>query len=143
LCFVVCLQVLLVIVAFFSFSGDEGSLQSLPVFLLDHDFGSRVHLLVALIEFLVLMQDDSMLVCDWENLLNALRELLLLIWVFLGRVIAHDLRTDVISKLIVKIFLIHMLSIINYSIINKDIQVFKRGRQELVITIEASIICSC
>jgi hypothetical protein len=76
---------------------------------------------VALIEFLVLVEDDSMLVCDWENLLNALRELLLLIWAFLGRVVTHDLRTDVISKLIVKIFLIHMLSIINYSIISKDI----------------------
>jgi hypothetical protein len=80
--FVVGLQVLFVVEAFIGFSGDERSLQRLPIFLLDHDLCSGVHLLMALIELLILVQDDAMFIGHWQDLLNALRHFLLVILAF-------------------------------------------------------------
>jgi hypothetical protein len=67
--FVVCLQVLLVVVALISLSGDEGSFEGLAILLLNHDFRPWIHLLVALVELLVLVQHDAVLVGDWQHLL--------------------------------------------------------------------------
>jgi len=108
LCLVVCLQILLIVITFFCLSWDKRSLQRLSIFLLNHDLCSWIHFFVWLIKFLILMKDYSVFISNRKNLLNSLGYfLLLMIRTFFRRVFAQDFGTDIVSELIVKIFLVH------------------------------------
>ena len=105
---VVGLKWLFVVIALLMFGGDQGSLQSLPVFLLDHDLSARIHLLMALVKLLVLVQDNAVLVGYFQDLLDSLGKLVLLgLVLLLGWGIAHNFGADVVSKLVVEVFVVH------------------------------------
>lgn len=53
------------------------------------------------------MQDDTMLIGNWQDLLDARWHFFFVLGLLLRRVIADDLRPNVITELIVKILLIH------------------------------------
>lgn len=108
LTFVVSLQRFLVIITFLMFSRYERCFKSLPILLLDHNLCSRIHLFMALIKFLILMQNNAMLISHRQHLLHPCRDFLNL-WLILFLIrITDNLRPDVVAKLIIKIFLIHL-----------------------------------
>ena len=67
--FIVGVEMLIMIIKFLLFFGNDRSLEGLSVFLLDHDFSLRIHFLMRLIVFLILMQDHSMLIGCMDNFL--------------------------------------------------------------------------
>lgn len=80
---IICLEVFFIVETFFSLGVDKRSLKGLPVFLLDHDFRSRVHLFMTLIKLFVFMQHNTMLVGNGKHLLDTSGDLLLILRLFL------------------------------------------------------------
>ena len=81
---IVRLQVLLIIIALIGLGRHQRRLQALPVLLLDLDLCSRIHLLVALVKLLILVQHDPVLVCHRQHLLDARWQLFSVIGLLLG-----------------------------------------------------------
>lgn len=81
---IVRLQILLIIIALIRLSRHEGSLQGLSILLLDLNLSPRIHLLVALVKLLILVQHDPVLIGNWQHLLDASWKLFLVVGLLLG-----------------------------------------------------------
>ena len=68
---IVRLQVLLIIIALICLCGHQRSLQGLSILLLYLDLSPGIHLLVALVKLFILVQDDPVLIGNWQHLLDA------------------------------------------------------------------------
>ena len=68
---IVRLQVLLIIIALIRLCGHQWSLQGLSILLLYLDLSPGIHLLVALVKLFILVQDDPVLIGNWQHLLDA------------------------------------------------------------------------
>lgn len=64
---IISLKSLMKIVLFVLYFGNDWCLESLSVLLFDHDLSFRVHFLMGLIIFFILMEDNSMLIGGIEN----------------------------------------------------------------------------
>lgn len=68
---IVRLQILLIIITLIRLSRHQWGLQGLPILLLDLDLSSGIHLLMALVKLLILVQHDPVLIGNWQHLLDA------------------------------------------------------------------------
>jgi hypothetical protein len=75
---IICLYGLVQIEIFLLFFGNDGSFQSLSILLLDHDLGLRIHFLMSLIVFFILVKYNSMLIRCVGNV-NPFSQLLLVV----------------------------------------------------------------
>lgn len=94
--------------------GQNRDIDILSILLLDQDLSLRIHLLVCLIILFVLMQHDAVFISPLQHL-SPRRSILLrfLTILFLRCLLNFRILPDVVSKLIVKIF-VHQWSIIKY-----------------------------
>jgi hypothetical protein len=110
-CRIICFEWFVEVILFCLDFGDDGSLQGLPVLLLDHYLSFGVHFLMGLIVFFVFVEDDAMFVgkVDHFDILAQLGLLLMILMFGLRWFVAVNLWTDVVSELVIQL-LVHAMA---------------------------------
>ena len=110
---IVSLQRLVMVIAFLMFGRHQRCFQTLPIFLFYHDFCPRIHFFMRNVKLLILMQHNLMFIRYIKYLLNTFRNSLLLFY-FVRLRFRLYLWADIVTKLVVKILLVHMIETIYY-----------------------------